>query len=112
MEWPLTYDRLAHLQANSDGLAAPDVTARVGALLSHGPAEAPVCAHPDPSAALHERWETVATISLDLEATALLLHEGGPCQVTAATWQAFPCHEIASTNPKIELLGRAKRPAW
>lgn len=90
VERPLTYDRLAHLQANPDGLAAVDVTARVGALLSHGPDEAPVCAHPDRSAALHERWETVATISLDLEAAAHVVHEGGPCRVDAATWQMFP----------------------
>jgi isopenicillin-N N-acyltransferase-like protein len=90
VERPLTHDRLAHLHDHVDGLAAPDVTARVGPLLSHGPDRAPVCAHPDPAAALHERWETVATISLDLEATALLVHEGGPCRVTAATWQSFP----------------------
>jgi isopenicillin-N N-acyltransferase-like protein len=89
-ERPLTVDRLAHLQANTDGLAAVDVTVRVGALLSHGPDGAPVCAHPDPEAALHERSETVATISLDLAAASMLVHEGGPCRVTAATWQAFP----------------------
>jgi isopenicillin-N N-acyltransferase-like protein len=89
-ERPLTVDRLAHLQANTDGLAAVDVTARVGALLSHGPDGAPVCAHSDPAAALHERWETVATISLDLASASMLVHEGGPCRVTTDTWQSFP----------------------
>jgi isopenicillin-N N-acyltransferase-like protein len=48
-----------------------------------------VCAHPDPAAALHERWETVATISLDLAAAALVVHEGGPCEITPGTWQSF-----------------------
>jgi isopenicillin-N N-acyltransferase-like protein len=90
VERPLTIDRLAHLHDHADGLAALDVTARAETLLSHGPDQAPVCAHPDPAAALHERWETVATISLDLEAAALVVHEGGPCQVDAATWQSFP----------------------
>jgi isopenicillin-N N-acyltransferase-like protein len=90
VERPLTIDRLAYLQANPDDLAAVDVTARAGALLSHGPDGAPVCAHPDPAAALHERWETVATISLDLEAAGMVVHEGGPCRIMAGTWQAFP----------------------
>jgi isopenicillin-N N-acyltransferase like protein len=90
LERPLTYDRLTHLRGNVDRLAAVDVTARVGPMLSHGPGRAPVCAHPDPAAALQERWETVATISLDLAAAALVVHEGGPCRVTAGTWQSFP----------------------
>jgi isopenicillin-N N-acyltransferase-like protein len=89
LERPMTIDRLEHLRANPEGLAAVDVTARVGVLLSHGPDAAPVCAHPDLTAALHERWETVATISLDLAAAALVVHEGGPCRVDAATWQSF-----------------------
>ncbi|WP_255621503.1 C45 family peptidase [Pseudonocardia sp. DSM 110487] len=90
VERPLTYDRLTHLRDHVDGLAAVDVTARAEALVSHGPHQAPVCAHPDPSAALHERWETVATISLDVAAGSVLVHEGGPCGVIADTWQTFP----------------------
>jgi isopenicillin-N N-acyltransferase-like protein len=90
VERPLTYDRLAHLHDHVDGLAVADLTERVSPMLSHGPDRAPVCAHPDPAAALHERWETVATISLDLAAAALVVHEGGPCRVDAATWQVFP----------------------
>lgn len=90
MERPLTIDRLEHLRAHPDAFAAVDVTERVGALLSHGPDGAPVCAHPDPSAALHERWETVATISLDLSGAGVLVHEGGPCRVTPGSWQPFP----------------------
>lgn len=87
---PLTIDRLEHLRAHPDAFAAVDVTERVGALLSHGPGAAPVCAHPDPAAALHERWETVATISLDLSGAGVLVHEGGPCRVTPGSWQSFP----------------------
>jgi isopenicillin-N N-acyltransferase like protein len=90
VERPLTYDRLAHLHDHVGGLAVADLTERVSTMLSHGPDRAPVCAHPDPAAALHERWETVATISLDLAAAALVVHEGGPCRVDAATWQSFP----------------------
>jgi isopenicillin-N N-acyltransferase-like protein len=90
VERPLTIDRLAHLRDHADGLAAVDVTARAETLLSHGPGGAPVCAHPDPHAASHERWETVATISLDVATSSMLVHEGGPCGITGETWQAFP----------------------
>jgi isopenicillin-N N-acyltransferase-like protein len=90
VERPLTIDRLAYLHDHVDGLAAIDVTERVRSMLSHGPDKPPVCAHPDPSAALHERWETVATIGLDVATGGMLVHEGGPCRITPGTWQSFP----------------------
>jgi isopenicillin-N N-acyltransferase-like protein len=55
-------------------------------LVVHWEDGAPVCAHPRADAAVTNRWETKMTFSLDLSAPALLMHEGGPCTVTAAGW--------------------------
>ncbi|MEO3868632.1 C45 family peptidase [Nonomuraea sp. B12E4] len=86
---PSTYLRQRHLQANVEHLTGEDLTARALALLSHGPDEAPVCAHPDLTMPLNQRWETLATIGLDLPAGRLRVHRGGPCRVTESTWQTF-----------------------
>lgn len=85
---PGTYDRLAYLREHTDDLRAADVTKRATAMLSHQPA-APVCAHPDPDVPFQERWESVATISLDLAAGQLWAHPGGPCRVRPQTWQVI-----------------------
>ncbi|MEW9548217.1 C45 family autoproteolytic acyltransferase/hydolase [Nonomuraea sp. NPDC050783] len=86
---PSTYERLHHLGEHVAELSAADPTARARAMLSHGPEHAPVCAHPDLTQPIDQRWETLATIALDLPAARLLVHRGGPCQVTGATWQVF-----------------------
>ncbi|MEV0614220.1 C45 family peptidase [Nonomuraea sp. NPDC050404] len=86
---PGTYRRLAHLEDNVEGLSGADLNARALAMLSHEPDGAPVCAHPDLTQPLNQRWETIATIGLDLPAGRLRAHQGGPCQVTEATWQTF-----------------------
>ncbi|MFI7228195.1 C45 family autoproteolytic acyltransferase/hydrolase [Nonomuraea angiospora] len=86
---PSTYARFQHLRANTEGLSSDDHTKRALAMLSHGPDDAPVCAHPDQTMPINQRWETVATIALDVVAARLRVHQGGPCQVTEATWQTF-----------------------
>ncbi|TMR09617.1 peptidase C45 [Nonomuraea turkmeniaca] len=86
---PSTYDRLQHLRDRVEELSGDDHTARALAMLSHGPDAAPVCAHPDLTQPINQRWETVATIALDLPAGRLRVHQGGPCQVTEETWQVF-----------------------
>jgi isopenicillin-N N-acyltransferase-like protein len=88
-EEPGTYARLRHLRDHAAELGGEDVTGRALAMLSHAPGGAPVCAHPDPALPLGERWETLATIGLDVTAGRLLVHQGGPCQVTGTTWQVF-----------------------
>jgi isopenicillin-N N-acyltransferase like protein len=85
---PGTYDRLRHLRDHVEELGHEDLNARALAMLSHAP-DAPVCAHPDLTQPLNQRWETLATIGLDLPAARLRVHQGGPCQVTEATWQTF-----------------------
>jgi isopenicillin-N N-acyltransferase-like protein len=89
VERPLTYTRLKHLADRADALGSADATARARALLSHGPANAPVCAHADPALPFDQRWETVATITLDVATPALSVHPGGPCSVTPEGWQHF-----------------------
>ncbi|GAA2205293.1 C45 family autoproteolytic acyltransferase/hydolase [Nonomuraea monospora] len=86
-ERPGTYRRMRHLEEHVEGLSVADVNGRALAMLSHEPDGAPVCAHPDLSQPINQRWETVATIGLDLPAGRLRVHQGGPCQVTEATWQ-------------------------
>jgi isopenicillin-N N-acyltransferase-like protein len=79
--------RLAHLKDHADELRDADATGRAKAMLAHAPGGAPVCAHPEPADPPHERWETLATIGLDVAAGRLRVHRGGPCGVTPATWQ-------------------------
>lgn len=86
---PSTYDRLRHLRDHVEELSGDDHHARALAMLGHGPDGAPVCAHPDLTQPINQRWETVATIALDLPAGRLRVHRGGPCQVTEETWQTF-----------------------
>ncbi|WP_223166798.1 C45 family autoproteolytic acyltransferase/hydolase [Nonomuraea sp. SYSU D8015] len=86
---PSTYERLKHLRDHVAELSGDDHTARALAMLSHGPDAAPVCAHPDQTQPINQRWETVATIALDPRAGRMWVHQGGPCQVTEETWQTF-----------------------
>lgn len=86
-EHPDSSARMKHLERHAAELAAADPTARARAMLSHGPAAASVCAHPEQGLPMNERWETLATICLDLPAGGLLVHQGRLCQVTDATWQ-------------------------
>src|SRR5690606_32820750 len=88
-ERPGTYARQRHLSEQVEKLRGEDVTARAQALISHAPDGAPVCAHPDPALPMNERWETLATIGLDVAAGRLLVHQGGPCRVSGSTWQIF-----------------------
>ena len=83
---PSTLARLALLEERTADLrAAADITARAAALHDHASG---LCCHPDPEAPFDERWETLATLSLDLEAKRLYVHEGGPCGISggAGDW--------------------------
>ncbi|GAA4199984.1 hypothetical protein GCM10022252_52560 [Streptosporangium oxazolinicum] len=82
-------DRLATLRGRRPALRSADLTDRAGAMLSHAPEGPALCAHPAADAPMTSRWETLITISLDLEATRLRFHEGGPCGVAPHTWQSF-----------------------
>ncbi|MFC4852566.1 C45 family autoproteolytic acyltransferase/hydolase [Actinophytocola glycyrrhizae] len=88
-----TAARLAELRARTSALNAQDRTDRATALLVHGPDGAPLCAHADPALPPHTRWASLATISIDVAARRIDVHEGGPCRVSADTWQSLSAKE-------------------
>ncbi|HEX6360990.1 C45 family peptidase [Actinophytocola sp.] len=88
-----THDRLALLSTRTDALRSADRDERAAALLSHD--DTPLCAHADPSLPPYTRWESLATISLDVVECRVDVHEGGPCQVTPDTWQSLSAKEIS-----------------
>lgn len=90
-----TRERLAALAAMAEALRSPERDVRAAALRSHREDGAPLCAHADPSLPAHARWESLATISLDVAACRIDVHEGGPCRVTPDTWQSLSAKEIA-----------------
>ncbi|MBN6041012.1 C45 family peptidase [Amycolatopsis sp. 195334CR] len=88
-----TFDRLPGLRERVTALNTDDRTERARALHSHrgeGPA---ICAHADLSLPAHLRWESLATISLDVAAGRLYAHEGGPCRIEPDGWQQVPFDE-------------------
>ncbi|MEU5884193.1 C45 family peptidase [Spirillospora sp. NPDC047279] len=86
---PGTYARYAHLEDRARELRDADPTGRAKAMIAHAPDGAPVCAHSSPADPPDQRWDTLATISLDVPAGRLEVHRGGPCGVTSGAWQTF-----------------------
>lgn len=79
-----TRPRLRELQARAAAMVEADsAEARAAAMLDHGGPG--LCCHPAADAPFDERWETLATISLDVAQARLRLHAGGPC--AGAEWQ-------------------------
>ncbi|WP_207943097.1 C45 family peptidase [Actinomadura sp. KC345] len=89
-ELPGSRARLGHLRSRTRALTAPTPRERADALIGHAPGDAPVCAHPTSADPSRPRWETLATISLDVDAGALDIHKGGPCLATQASWRRYP----------------------
>lgn len=88
-----TVARLAELRARTEALAAPDLMARATALRAHREDGAPLCAHADMALPPHMRWASLATISLDVAACRIDVHEGGPCRVSPGTWHSLSAKE-------------------
>lgn len=85
-----TYPRLVHLRERLGSLTSEDAVERASVgMLVHEADGAPVCCHPDPAVSFEHRWQTLLTISLDVEGGHLQFHEGGPCTVTRESWQVF-----------------------
>jgi len=82
---PDTYDRLQRLQERSALLADPDLAQRAKAMLSHEEDGAALCCHPGAPGDITERWQTLITIGLDVEAGLLTFRDGNPCE-TAEPW--------------------------
>ncbi|RAG83205.1 peptidase C45 [Streptacidiphilus pinicola] len=85
-EDPDTLHRLAALRTRTGDHPAPDAPALLDALTFHLDEGAALCCHADPAAALGKRWETLATVSLDVTASRLAVHAGGPCTARDHAW--------------------------
>ncbi|MCO1655280.1 C45 family autoproteolytic acyltransferase/hydolase [Pseudonocardia humida] len=110
-----TWRRLAWLRAHRDALAAPDPTARARALHAHAADGAAVCAHPDLALAPHERWESLATVAIDVVDRSLHVAVGGPCTVGPDSWQVLraaapvPVHRPTATGQRSRGRNRPVR---
>jgi isopenicillin-N N-acyltransferase-like protein len=47
-----------------------------------------MCCHPEPGAALGDRWTTLATVVAEPALRELVVYRGGPCQIEAASTTA------------------------
>lgn len=81
-EGPDSVLRLDHARRAMARLEAGtvDEDAIVGALRSHRGASGAICCHPAPDADFGDRWETLATITLEPVPARMSLRRGGPCQ--------------------------------
>lgn len=85
-----TQVRLEHALAQRDALmAAHGAVELAAAMCGARGADAPVCVRSEPDAAFAERWSTLLTASLDVDATAIDWFAGPPSGMTAATVQRF-----------------------
>jgi isopenicillin-N N-acyltransferase-like protein len=82
---PDTYDRLKRLQERSALLAEPDLAQRATAMLSHEEDGAALCCHAGAPGDITERWQTLITIGLDVDAGLLTFRDGNPCE-TVEPW--------------------------
>ena len=73
-----TRERLAHAQSARSGMPGLTATDRAAALCGPAGERAPVCVRRDESEPLHEQWETLLTIALDLPGFALEHRPGTP----------------------------------
>jgi len=85
-EDPGTYRRMDVLRERTAAVAGPDRESLVEALTCHVDEGAELCCHAQPDAPLGKRWETLATVSLDVAGGSLLAHAGGPCTFPVASW--------------------------
>ncbi|SFS09359.1 isopenicillin-N N-acyltransferase like protein [Agrococcus baldri] len=86
-----TWRRLLHTLVQREPImAATDAVAMAGAMCGSAGADAPVCVVAAPDAAFAERWSTLLTASLDVEAAAIDWFAGPPSGLTAATVRRFP----------------------
>ncbi len=85
-----TGPRLEHALAQRDGAsAAMDAVTMAAGMCGAAGADAPVCVRVRPAADLADRWETLLTASLDVEAGAIDWFAGPPSGLDAATVRRF-----------------------
>ncbi|SEL21876.1 C45 family autoproteolytic acyltransferase/hydolase [Streptacidiphilus jiangxiensis] len=85
-EDPDTRHRLDALHARTALRPAPDTSALLDTLDHHLADGAALCCHADPAEPLGKRWETLATVSIDVTSSRLHVHAGGPCTARGTEW--------------------------
>jgi isopenicillin-N N-acyltransferase-like protein len=73
-----TLERFAHAQQAREGMPGLAARQRAAALCGSAGGAAPVCVRRNESEPLHEQWETLLTIALDLPGFALEYRGGAP----------------------------------
>ena len=85
-----TWTRLEHTRAQRDAIMrAHGAVELASAMCGDAGDDAPVCVHTAPGAAFTDRWSTLLTASLDVDAVAIDWFAGPPSGLTAATVQRF-----------------------
>lgn len=85
-----TGPRYEHAVAQREPIAAAsDAASMAAAMCGAAGADAPVCVRVRPAASLAERWETLLTASLDVEAVAIDWFAGPPSGLDAGTVRRF-----------------------
>ena len=89
-ESPGTILRLDLARRRMAGMRPGEVTpaAVLAAMSSHRGGASAMCCHPEPDAALGDRWTTLATVVAEPGVRELVVHRGGPCQIEAASTTA------------------------
>jgi len=80
---PDTVIRFDMLRRRLSGRPDVDAPAVVEAMTSHLLGGGATCCHVDPALPTAARFETLATVSLDVENGTLTAHSGGPCTIPA-----------------------------
>jgi isopenicillin-N N-acyltransferase-like protein len=83
---PDSFLRLAILERRLARRAAADEPDLLAAMSSHLGGGGAICCHPDAAATLGERYATLATVVLDVQAGALRVRAGGPCEQDSPWW--------------------------
>lgn len=84
-----TYARLDELDRRSPLLADEEFASRVRALVHHREDGAAICCHPEPSDIPGDSWATQLVIGLELDRTALVFQDGGPCAGSGSAYVRF-----------------------
>lgn len=85
-----THVRFEHTVAQRERImAATDTVSMASAMCGAAGADAPVCVRTAPGAAFADRWSTLLTASLDVEAAAIDWHAGLPSGLTAESVRRF-----------------------
>jgi isopenicillin-N N-acyltransferase like protein len=83
---PDSFLRLAMLQRRLSRRAGNEPADLLAAMCSHVGGGGAVCCHPEPTATLGSRYQTLATVRLDVALGSMAVRAGGPCADDSPWW--------------------------